>query len=239
MGKTIPPIRAPFFEFGPKAYLYGDALIAMARHADTLAETYDVDIIFTVMATEIPALAKACKRVRVFAQHMDAIPLGRGIGMVLPEALITAGANGTLLNHAEKPLALAHIEAGILRARAVGLMTLVCADSPAQAAAIAHFGPDMILAESPELIGGGKRSADDAAAILRTNRLVAAVNPDIRIMHSAGITDARDVYEIIAAGADGTGSTSGIIKAGDPEKMFAAMIQAVREAWDKRQGSHS
>ena len=42
--------------------------------------------------------------VLAFAQHMDLLEVGRGVGPVLPEALKAAGAVGVLLNHAEKRL---------------------------------------------------------------------------------------------------------------------------------------
>ena len=40
-------IRAPFFEIGPKSYLFGDDVLDLALAADAASEKYDVDIIFT------------------------------------------------------------------------------------------------------------------------------------------------------------------------------------------------
>ena len=40
-------INKPFFEIGPKSYLYGNDVIELARAADIASEKYDVDIIFT------------------------------------------------------------------------------------------------------------------------------------------------------------------------------------------------
>ena len=40
-------IKAPFFEIGPKSYLFGDDVVELAKAADAAAERYDVDIIFT------------------------------------------------------------------------------------------------------------------------------------------------------------------------------------------------
>jgi len=37
---------------------------------------------------------------------------------------------------------------------------------------------------------------------------------------------------VIAAGAQGTGSSSAIFTANDPKAMLESMIRAVREAWD-------
>ena len=97
-------IKPPFFEIGPKAYLYGDEMLRLAKEIDRIAVKYDVDIIVTPQYTDIRLLAENTERILVFAQHMDCLPVGRGLGSVLPEAVKAAGAKGVMLNHAEKPL---------------------------------------------------------------------------------------------------------------------------------------
>ena len=37
-------IKAPFFEIGPKSYLYGDEILALAQAADAASEKYGVDL---------------------------------------------------------------------------------------------------------------------------------------------------------------------------------------------------
>lgn len=227
-------IRKPFFEFGPKTYVYGDAALDLAMHADSLCERFPVDIIFSAQYTDIAPIAQRVKRLRVFAQHMDPVVPGRGIGAVLPEAVRYAGATGVLLNHAEKPLTLATIAAAIRRAEEVGLGTLVCAGDAEESAAVASLRPDIVLAESPALIGVGKRGENDAAEIDRINRAVDAVRPGMPVLHGAGISDAQDVYQVVLAGADATGSTSGVLKARDPKQMLTDMIEAMWEAYQTR-----
>ena len=78
-GITITP---PFFEIGPKAYLYGKDVLKLARHADRLSAKYCVQVIFTPQYVDIPILARAVKNLLIFAQHMDSLPVGRGIGSV-------------------------------------------------------------------------------------------------------------------------------------------------------------
>ena len=73
------------------------------------------------------------------------------------------------------------------------------------------------------------------AEIQKINRAIHEVAPGITILHGAGISDERDVYEIIKAGADATGSTSGILMAEKPEEMLEKMIRAAAEAWKERQ----
>lgn len=225
-------IAPPFFEIGPKAFLYGKKVLELAQHADEISQKYKVQIIFTPQSVDIYRVAKECPHLFVFAQHMDALPVGRGVGSVLPEAVKDAGARGVLLNHAEKPLGVDVIRQTIQRADEVGLASLVCAGSLNEVSVIAHMNPNIVLAEAPELIGKGVRSQEDQKAIQLINQTVYKINPNIHVLHGAGITDEKDVYDIIALGAEATGSTSGIIKAPNPFDMLEKMIQAVRKAWD-------
>jgi triosephosphate isomerase (TIM) len=225
-------ITPPFFEIGPKAYLYGDQVLALAKHADALSRRYAVEVIFTPQYVDIPLLAHEMQSVLVFAQHMDDLEIGRGIGSVLPEAIKSAGAAGVLLNHAERKLPKDVLQRTMQRADQVGLATMVCADNLEEAIAIARLHPAIIIAEAPELIGVGKRGENDREVIAGINRAIWEIDPEIRVLHGAGISSGQDVYDIIAAGAQGTGSTSGIIKAEDPFAMLDEMIRCVRLAWD-------
>ncbi len=225
-------IRAPFFEIGPKAYTYGAAMVALARRADDLGRAYDVQVVITPQHVDVFPVARAVRDALVFAQHMDPIRPGRGVGSVLPEAVRAAGASGVLLNHVERRLGRDDLARTMERAREVGLATMVCADDAGDAAWIAGLAPDVIIVEAPALIAGGTRDASSAGAIRATNEAIRSVNPAIRVLHAAGIHDDRDVYDVIAAGAEGTGSSSAIFTAADPGAMLEAMIRAVRAAWD-------
>ena len=225
-------ITPPFFEIGPKAYLYGQEALALAKIADKISKQYSVQIIFTPQYVDIPLIASETENLLVFAQHMDSLVVGRGVGSILPEAIKAAGASGVLLNHSEKPLSLTEIERTIKRADEVGLGSMVCAGTLENVAAIAHLAPNILLAEPPELIGTGKREAGDQLIIPKINQIVWNINPEIRVLHGAGISNGQDVYDIVALGAQGTGSTSGIIKAPDPFQMVEEMISSVRAAWD-------
>ena len=231
MSKTC-KIKAPFFEIGPKSYLYGQDVIDLAIAADKASEKYGVDIIFTTPIVEIARVKAATKHIHVFAPHMDPIVPGRGLADVLPESLVAAGAEGVMLNHVEKPLTLATLKATIKRAEEVGLTTIVCADSIVEAGMIAQLNPDIIVAEPSELIGTGLTSGPEYVAAAAKS--VKDVNSDILVLTAAGIANGEDVYNTIIAGADATGSSSGVAKASDRAAMVDEMIGAVRRAWDER-----
>lgn len=227
-------IQAPFFEIGPKSYLYGQDVIDLAVAADAASEKYGVDIIFTTPVVEIARVKAATKHIHVFAPHMDPLRPGRGLADILPESLVAAGAEGVMLNHCEKPLSLSVLKATIERAREVGLMTIVCADSSAEAAAIAQLKPDIIVAEPSELVGTGVSCGPEY--VKAASKAVKDVDPDILVLTAAGISNGQDVYDVIRAGADATGSSSGVAKAPDRAAMVDEMIAAVRKAWDERNG---
>ncbi len=225
-------VKLPFFEIGPKSYLYGDDILELAKAADAAAEKYGVDIIFTTPVVDIRRVREATKYIHVFAPHMDAIVPGRGLADILPESLVAAGADGVMLNHCEKPLSFEVLEKTIERANEVGLTTIVCADSLADASKIATLNPDIIVAEPSELIGTGVSVGKEY--VEAATKSVKDVNPDILVLTAAGIAGGDDVYNTIIAGADATGSSSGVAKAKDRAAMVDEMISAVRRAWDER-----
>lgn len=225
----------PFFEIGPKSYLYGDDILELALAADRVSEKYDVDIIFTAPYTEIRRVAEAVNRLFVYAPHMDVLEPGRGLAEILPEAVKAAGAVGVMLNHCEKPLSLGTLEKSIRRAHGIGLAAIVCADTIAQARAAACLGPDIIVEEPAELIGtgqAGRRSPDYVRASIEA---VHGINPQILVLQGAGITSAEDVYPIIYHGAQATGASSSIAGAEDREGLIDEMICAVRRAAQDRE----
>ena len=225
-------IRPPFFEVGPKVYMWGERMLRLAKTLDKIAEAYDLDIILTPQYTDIAAVAANTERIHVYAQHMDSVRPGRGLGAVLPEAVKEAGAVGVMLNHAEKKLDMPTLAATMARADEVGLATIVCADTLEEIKAIAALGPNLMVAEPTALIGTGV--ASDMGYVKATIDAVYAINPEIMVLQGAGISTPEDVYRVISAGAQATGCTSAIMAADDPEAIAWKMLEALRRAWDER-----
>ncbi len=224
-------LKPPFFEIGPKAYLYGEEMLKLAKVIDKTAMKYDVDVMVTPQYTDIKLLADNTERIWVFAQHMDCLYPGRGLGSVLPEAVKAAGAKGVMLNHAEKPISLETIEKTIRRAEENELLTIVCANTVEDVKTIAKMSPDMIVAEPTELIGTGTTS--DSNYVIETIKTVREINPDIMVLQGAGISNGKDVYDTIKLGAEATGTTSGIMKSDRPYEMVEEMLYNLRKAWDE------
>jgi triosephosphate isomerase len=224
-------IRTPFFEIGIKNYIYGDKVLELAKTADKAAEKYDIDVLFIAPYTEIRRVAENTGNLIVLAPYMDLIRPGRGMTDVLPEALKAAGARGVVVNHCERPMSLSAVKKTIDRANELDMLSFACADTIAEARAIAHLHPDIINPEPTDLIGSG--SASDMGYVLESIRVIKEIYPDILVEQAAGISSGEQVYQFIFAGAEATGSCSGIMRASDPLAMVDEMVFNVRKAWDE------
>ncbi|MGT2910152.1 triose-phosphate isomerase [Streptococcus cameli] len=225
-------VKAPFFMFNPKSYLFGEELVEMAKVAEEMAVQYpDVSVFITSPFADISRVAAVTDKAIVSAQHIDGIKPGRGMGHVLPESVYAAGARASFINHAEQPLTFEEIIKSVERADELGIVTVVCANSLKEARAIATLQPDIILCEPTELIGTGKTS--DASYVTSTNEAIKEVSPNTLVMQAAGISTADDVFQVIQLGADGTGCTSGITEAADPKQMLKDMVEAAVKAYQK------
>jgi len=221
-------IKTPFLIVNPKSYLYGKQSLDLALAADKIAEETGIEMLFTCPCADIRYINENTKNLIVTAQHMESLKPGRGMGHVLPESLKEAGAKAVFLNHAENPMTVAELSKTIERARELDIATIACADSVAEAIAIAQFNPDIILAEPTELIGTGKVA--DNSYVIETTSKIREVNPNILIMIASGVTTADDVYNVIQLGADGTGGTNGILAAPNPKQRIEEWAQAMLKA---------
>lgn len=224
-----PAIRTPYFEIGTKNYIYGDKVLQYAKAADAAAEKYDIDVLFITPAVEIRRVAENTKRLIVLAPYMDILRPGRGMADILPEALKAAGAQGVVINHCEKPMSLPAMKATIDRARELDFLVFACADSVAEAKAIAQLHPDIINPEPTQLIGGAG-GVSDMGYVMDCIREIKAIDPGILVEQAAGITNGQQVYDFIMAGSEAAGAASGIMNAKDPIAMIDEMIAATRRA---------
>ena len=164
--------------------------------------------------------------VNTWAQHIDPNDHGSFTGSALAEAVVDAGASGTLLNHSENRLKLADIDAALTAADRTGLSTCVCANNPEQVAAVTALGPDAVAVEPPELIGTGT-PVSQADPDIVTDAVAAAerVDPSVEVYCGAGISTGEDVIAAEELGASGVLLASGVAKADDPAAALAELLE--------------
>ena len=200
----------------------GKRAVRVAEDARDVAEETGARVAVAPQAADLHAVADT--GVETFAQHIDGAEYGSNTGATHAGAVAEAGADGTLLNHSERRLKLADIDASLKAARDESLETVVCANNPAQSAAVATLEPDAVAVEPPELIGTGTPvSKADPDIITDTVERVSSVS-DVPVLCGAGITSGDDVEAARELGAEGVLVASGVVKSESP---YEAMLDLV------------
>src|SRR5512136_3402229 len=109
----------------------------------------------------------------VYAQHVDGFEPGAHTGHITADAIRMAGAAGSLINHSERRLGLAEIEASVRALQVQKLISVVCSNNESTSAGAAALAPEYVAIEPPELIGSGVSVSKANPDIIR--RSVAAV----------------------------------------------------------------
>jgi len=188
-----PVIRTPFFELGVKNYVYGDTVLEYALAAERAAEKYDIDVLMTCPVVDLRRVREHTKRLILLAPYMDTIRPGRGQACILPESIQAAGAQGVIINHCETPMSMPQMQATIDWARELAFLVFACADTIAEAKAVAQLHPDIINPEPTELIGGDSGEVSDMGYVMESIRVIKDIYPDIYVEQAAGITNGQQV----------------------------------------------
>ncbi|MDH5634455.1 MAG: triose-phosphate isomerase [Candidatus Bathyarchaeota archaeon] len=221
-------LSTPLILVNFKTYIEGAGrkALELAESAEKANRETGVCIGLAPQFTDIARLAQTVS-LPIFAQHIDPMGPGSFTGHILPEAVKDAGAVGTLINHSERRLKLADIEAAVTRAKGLGLVSVVCTNNASVSASAAALKPDFIAIEPPELIGTGiPVSKAKPEIVTDTVTLVRKVNPDVTILCGAGITRGDDVASALKLGTRGVLVASGIVKAKEPYKALLDFAKA-------------
>lgn len=202
----------------------GEQAVRLARICEDISRDYAVQMIVVPQVADISAVASAVK-IPVYAQHVDGVGFGGFTGHVTAACIAGAGASGSLINHSERRLKLADIEASISACRQAGLKSIVCTNNVATTRAAAALQPDYVAVEPPELIGSGiPVSKADPDVVADSVKAVKAISPQVGVLCGAGITHGEDLSSALALGTEGVLLASGIIKAKDQRKALEDLV---------------
>ena len=207
-----------------KAYPCDPVAVAEAAHG--VATETGVRIAVAPQAAQLDRVAAT--GVETWAQHVSPVDHGSHTGSTLAEAAADAGATGTLLNHSERRLKLADIDAGLRAAERAGLETVVCANNPRQIGAATALEPDAVAVEPPELIGTGTPvSTADPGLVEGAVEAAAAVDEDVPVLCGAGISTGDDLLAARELGSEGVLLASGVAKADDPRAALTDLVSGL------------
>jgi triosephosphate isomerase len=222
-------IKYPLILINFKAYreASGRRGLELAKVAEKVSKETGVTIGVAPQLTDL-AFVAAQVDIPVFSQHVDDVPPGSYTGHVTPEAVKDAGAVGTMINHSERRVRADQVDVVVKRARELGLVTVVCTNTPEVTAAMAALGPDIVAIEPPELIGTGiPVSKAKPEVVTASVDLVKRINPNVKVLCGAGITTGDDVAAALRLGTVGVLLASGVVKAKDWEKAIRDLIEPI------------
>lgn len=222
-------LKTPVIIINLKTYeqAYGKKGFALIEQLEKVSTSYEGQVAVAAGFTDIGRFADVSS-LPVFAQHIDHVGFGAHTGHVLPESVKEAGAVGTLINHSERRLTIANIEAAVSRARDIGLISCVCTNNVRTSAAVAAMGPDYLAVEPPELIGGDI-SISTARPELISDSVdkVRGINKDVKVLCGAGVKNGQDVRKAIDLGSSGVLLASGVVKAKDVGAVMKDLLSGL------------
>lgn len=222
-------IDFPLILINFKAYkeASGRSGLELARKAEKISKESGITIAVAPQLTDLTFIAQSVE-IPVFSQHADDVGPGSFTGHVTLDAIKDSGAVGTMVNHSERRVRADQVDVIVKRARQLGLLTVVCTNTPEVTAAMAALGPDMVAIEPPELIGTGiPVSRAKPEVVTDSVNLVKKVNPQVKVLCGAGITTGEDVAAAIRLGTVGVLLASGVVKAKDQEKAIVDLISPI------------
>lgn len=202
----------------------GARAVEFTRRVEAAAAGKRVTLAVAPQAADLWRVKEATRLV-VLAQHVDSIAPGNGTGATLVEAVREAGAQGSLLNHAERRLQLAELDACVKRLGDAGLARVVCTDTARTTRAAAALSPEFLAIEPPELIGGNVSVTTADPGIVRDAvRMAKGIDPGVRVLCGAGVKTGEDLRVALELGASGVLLASAVMKAKDPGAALADLL---------------
>lgn len=208
--------------------------------------------------TRRPAASQpAPGRPLILSQHTGDVGEGSTTGHIAAASVKAAGADGSLVNHSERRVPSRRRRGAVEQLRAAGLVSVVCAATPSEAAEVAGLAPDYVAIEPPSLIGTGRAISKVRPGLIpraaEAVRLGAAAAPGSarsgkrraaagtrprgpRLLCGAGISSAEDVRLAIELGSAGVLVASGIVKAADRAAAIDSFAGAMAAALQPHAG---
>ncbi len=206
----------------------GSEALRLAEICEDIARDYSVQMIVAPQTADIHAISQKVK-IPVYAQHVDGVGYGGFTGHVTAASIKAAGARGSLINHSERRIKLADMEASLSACRDLGLASIICTNNVATTRAAAALEPDYVAVEPPELIGSGiPVSKANPNVVSDSVSAVKKIAPRVGVLCGAGITHGEDLRSALDLGSEGVLLASGIIKAKDQRQALEDLVTGAK-----------
>ena len=221
--------RTPMVILNFKTYLEstGKNALKLAEISQDVAQETGVNIAVAVQHADLLRITREVE-IPVLAQHVDAVDAGGHTGSVLLEAVIEAGAVGTLINHSEMRMKLADIQNVVAKTNKNQMISVLCTNNIETSAAAAAMKPTFVAIEPPELIGSGiPVSQAEPEVVEGSVEVIHKIDPGVKVLCGAGISTGNDMQAALKLGSEGVLLASGIILADDPKAALMDLVSKI------------
>ncbi len=209
----------------------GERAEELAKACEEVSLASNIQIIPVVQTVDLYNLKKTVQ-IPVWVQHLDFQEQGQFTGWENLEAVIEAGASGTLLNHSEHQIPPGTIKQTISRIKAISnsqlvirnFQTMVCCKTLGQMERLVKLKPDYIAYEISQIIGTKTSITDyDPQAIKHSVEICG----EIPLLVGAGIHKAEDLKKAKELGASGILISSAVVLAENPKEKLTELISGL------------
>lgn len=202
----------------------GKKAVELAKICEEIGNENNLPIIPIVQIADLSKVKEAV-RIPVWVQHIDSQPQGQFTGWINLEAVIEAGASGTLLNHSEHPIPPGTIKQTLSRVKNFEVM--VCCKTLGQMERLVKLKPNFIGYEISELIGGKVSIVDsDVKAIKHALEICGKVP----LIIGAGIHKGEDLQQARQLGCAGVLISSAIVLTDDHKQKLREILKLIISA---------
>lgn len=200
----------------------GVEMAGICRQAERVS---GVSVLPVVQGLDLYRVSKEVEWDWAWCQHADGIDYGAHTGWMLPEGIKQSGANGVVLNHAERKFEnIDDLKLAVDRCRSVGLSVGICANDLEAVKEMVELRPDWVAYEPPELIGSSEVSVSSAKPEVVKAAVEVCSHAGIKLLIGAGIHSANDVRVGLELGASGFLLASAVMKSEDPGETLRELL---------------
>jgi len=204
----------------------GEKAVELAKICEGFGGDGKFEIIPVVQAADLYRIKQSVK-IPVWVQHTDWQKQGQHTGWQNLEAVVEAGASGTLLNHSEHPLSPGTIKQVLARVKEAkrqknkDFEVMVCCKTLGQMERLAKLKPGYLGYEIEELIGKEVSIVDfDIKALEHAKEIC----KEIPLIIGAGVHKPGDLKKAKELGCGGVLISSAIVLAENPKEKLAEIV---------------
>lgn len=203
----------------------GEKALALTRACEEVSSK-EVEVIPVVQVVDLYRIKQAVK-IPIWVQHIDWQPQGKFTGFTNLEAVVEAGASGTLLNHSEHQIPPGTVKQTLVRVRdrdrVEKFETMVCCRTLGQIERLVKFRPDYIAYEIAELIGTKTSICETAPKAIEHAVKICGKVP---LILGAGVNSKKDLEVAEELGAKGVLISSAIVLAENSKGKLLELLES-------------